>query len=335
MLKFLVVENLLTSLQNISPPMLILSVALHGILLSIPVSSSFLGKSKLSIVSSKNEVREWWFSSHSDTEIFNTTKMLVKPRPPEMNSDPIASSSMVSQLPIPLPTPTMELGDPEVTKNLKVEVEIDKQQQDSMNQEDIDVWETKTSGNYEDDVLEENITEDNAAQPMTQPTPDFDSPSHQNSTVLDSKVSHASKSTNLEQSSVDSVPGSSDQFKMQTSESLLHNSDQEIFDSIFVSLQEELVFTANLDFAEPNKFTIYKVGLEDIFGTTVGKTPNEVALLVKNKLEKQGFQFSLIGIYGGGPLYEVKKGEFIRYLSFAPTINKTEAIIVSWRTAPI
>ena len=67
----------------------------------------------------------------------------------------------------------------------------------------------------------------------------------------------------------------------------------------------------------------------------MGKTPDELALLVKSKLEAQGFQVSQINTYGGGPLYKVKKSTFSEYISFAPTVDGTGAIIVTWSSAPI
>ncbi|MEC4817911.1 MAG: hypothetical protein SAK29_32265 [Scytonema sp. PMC 1069.18] len=338
MLKLLAIENLLTSLQEISPPMLILSIVLHGILLSIPISSSFLGKSKLSKITSKNESLEW-LPSHSDTEIFSATNMLVNPKPPEIDSLSIDDLSTVTKPPLPLPTPTMEIRDMRATEDLTIKADVERQQQETVNQENTDLWELKARRNSED-TWEQNSIDNDATQSMAQSNQQFDSRSTKtstvfDSTVFDSEVSDASKSTRAQQDSVDSISVLPDQLNLQSSESRLQNSEKSIFDSIFISIQEEIVFTANLDFAQPNQFAFSKVGLEDIFGTAIGKTPNQVALLVKSKLEAQGFQVALIGVYGGGPLYEVKKGEFIRYLSFAPTVNKTEAIIVSWRTVPL
>ncbi|BAZ21875.1 hypothetical protein NIES4073_27530 [Kalymmatonema gypsitolerans NIES-4073] len=149
-----------------------------------------------------------------------------------------------------------------------------------------------------------------------------------------SVVSDFSTNTSTQEVYVDSLPGYIDK-PVQTSEMLPQISEKEAFDTTFLSLGGEIILTADLNFAEPDKFSLSKRGVENIFGTAIDKTPDELALLVKTKLEAQGFQVSQINTYGGGPLYEVKKRTFREYISFAPTADGTGAIIVTWRTAPV
>ncbi len=111
--------------------------------------------------------------------------------------------------------------------------------------------------------------------------------------------------------------------------------EKQLFDATFTSLYDELSWSEDLNFSQPGEFTESIPGIENIFGTVLGTTPDEVALIVKKKLEAQGFNASQISIYGGGPLYEVKKGSFTKYITFAPTLDGTGAIVISWSKPPV
>ncbi|MBW4671742.1 MAG: hypothetical protein KME60_31045 [Cyanomargarita calcarea GSE-NOS-MK-12-04C] len=106
--------------------------------------------------------------------------------------------------------------------------------------------------------------------------------------------------------------------------------EKQVFDATFTSLYDELSWSEDLNFSQPGQFAESIPGIENIFGTVLGKTPDEVALIVKTKLEAQGFNASQRSIYGGGYLYEVKKGSFTKYITFAPTVDGTGAIVISW-----
>ena len=87
---------------------------------------------------------------------------------------------------------------------------------------------------------------------------------------------------------------------------------------------------------ESNKFKDSQ-GQPDIrfnfFKTAVSPlTTQDITSFFKTQLSGQGFSFTKIGNYGGGPLYEVAKGDFKRYLIFAPGKDEQvdiTAIVVS------
>mgnify|MGYP001797682436 FL=1 len=97
--------------------------------------------------------------------------------------------------------------------------------------------------------------------------------------------------------------------------------------STFQSLYVQLGWTEEKDFAPTSK-------VERIFGKDTNKTPNELALLVKSKLESEGFETSQINEEASGILYEVKKGEFSKYISFVPTKEGKGAIILALKNTP-
>jgi hypothetical protein len=111
--------------------------------------------------------------------------------------------------------------------------------------------------------------------------------------------------------------------------------EKQVFDATFTRLYDELSWSEDLNFSQPGEFAESIPGIENIFGTVLGKTPDEVALIVKTKLEAQGFNASQTSIYGGGPLYEAKKGLFTKYITFAPTVDGTGTIVISWSKPPV
>jgi hypothetical protein len=61
-------------------------------------------------------------------------------------------------------------------------------------------------------------------------------------------------------------------------------------------------------------------------------TPQDITSSLETQLSSQKFGFNKIGTYGGGPLYEVTKGDFKRYLIFVPGKDEQgelTAIVVS------
>jgi hypothetical protein len=111
--------------------------------------------------------------------------------------------------------------------------------------------------------------------------------------------------------------------------------EKQLFDAIFSSLSDELSWSEDLNFSQPDEFAESILAIEKIFGTVLAKTPDEVALIVKSKLEAQGFNAYQTSIYGGSPLYEVKKGSFTKYITFAPTVDGTGTIVISCSKPPV
>lgn len=299
MVKFFSLNQLLNSLRQISPSMLLLSITLHGILLALPMSSVLIEKPQLSKTVAKKEAPLEWLPLPSGGEIFNATNMLVHPKPPETTPSPAETALVLPPLPTSLPTAPPEV---EPVEEIEQEVSVVPEEVEVQGRGDAVIEEAVIRGRG-DTRKEETVT---TLSPS--PPPDV---------------------------SIDSLTVSVDEFRGQTVEWIPRNLEKEAFDSILTSLEEEILLTVDLDFAEPEKFGISKFGLENIFGNAIGKTPNEIAYIVKKKLEAQNFKVSLIKSYGGGPLYKVQKGEFIEYISFAPTTNETGAIIVTWKNLPV
>jgi len=334
-------KNLLIGLQQISPYMLLFSLALHGILLAIPISSLFPGKTQLS-TTAKNEEDSNVFPVTTGTELFSADKTLVAPKPPVDTSVVTEPGSVIEEVSPPLATPeVMETWEHSQENALKEGYT----EEDTGNREELPASLPLLSpsslplaviANSQEQTTKNKkqlSTSTTKAKPSLKQKKKFLARPSKDSTAS-GVIPDFSTSTNIQEVYVDSLPGYIDK-PVQTSEMLALISDKEAFDTTFISLGREIILTADLNFAEPDKFSLSKPGVENIFGTAIDKTPDELALVVKTKLEAQGFQVSQINTYGGGPLYKVKKSTFTEYISFAPTADGTGAIIVTWRTAPV
>lgn len=342
-------KNLLIGLQQISPYMLLLSLILHGILLAIPISSLFPGKTQLSTIAKnketvKNQKDLNVFPVTTGTELFSADKTLVARKPPVDTSVVTEPESVIEEVSPPLAaTPEFMETWERTQENAHKEGYME---EDTGNREELTASLPLLSlSSLPSPVIanSQQLTIKNKKQlptSTTKPKPSlkqkkkFLARPSKNSTAS-SVVSDFSTNTSTQEVYVDSLPGYIDKPDLQTSEMLPQISEKEAFDTTFLSLGGEIILTADLNFAEPDKFSLSKRGVENIFGTAIDKTPDELALLVKTKLEAQGFQVSQINTYGGGPVYEVKKRTFREYISFAPTADGTGAIIVTWRTAPV
>lgn len=126
--------------------------------------------------------------------------------------------------------------------------------------------------------------------------------------------------------------------------------EEQAFDRIFVKLDEEIGLNEELNFSQPEKFAtgittsggnmtdvptdVQIPAIKKIFGTALGKKPEELAALLQNQLETQGFKVSQIDIYAGGLLYVVTKGKFAEYMTLTPNLEATGTIIVTWSNPP-
>ncbi|ARV58165.1 hypothetical protein BZZ01_05525 [Nostocales cyanobacterium HT-58-2] len=352
-------KTLLISLQQLSPQMLVLSTVLHGMLLAVPVSSFLPTKLPLA-TAVKNEEDHDTLPVTTSTELFSTDKTLVHPKPPVDASVTTETSSTVAQLP-PLPTSEYTGIWKHSKENVGTQIHTDRMNKDTERQEYTDT-ENKHTDNEEELITphellststlssdaiidsQKNATTKNEtllpnsttrAKPSLKQKKKLMARSSQESISSSVVVSDFSTNPNTQKLYVDSLSAYVDKPNLQTYELIPPVSAKEAFDTTFINLGREVILTADLNFAEPDKFTLSQRGVENIFGTALGKTPDELALLMKSKLEAQGFQVSHINTYGGGPFCEVKKGTFIQYISFAPTANGTGAIIVTWKTAPV
>ncbi|MEA5597396.1 hypothetical protein, partial [Rivularia sp. UHCC 0363] len=103
---------------------------------------------------------------------------------------------------------------------------------------------------------------------------------------------------------------------------------EQAFDATFSNLYAQLNWTEEKDFAPTSE-------VEKVLGKDTKNTPEQLALLVKTKLESEGFEASQIENNETSELlYEVKKGEFIKYISFVPTEEGKAAIVLVLKNPP-
>ncbi|MGB3759815.1 MAG: hypothetical protein WBA07_26165, partial [Rivularia sp. (in: cyanobacteria)] len=103
--------------------------------------------------------------------------------------------------------------------------------------------------------------------------------------------------------------------------------EEQTFDATFQNLYAQLGWMEEKDFATTSE-------IEKIFGKDTNNTPDKLALLVKSKLESEGFEASQVNQEASGLLYEVKKGEFTKYISFVPTEEGKGSVILALKDFP-
>ena len=103
--------------------------------------------------------------------------------------------------------------------------------------------------------------------------------------------------------------------------------EEQTFDATLQNLYVQLGWMEEKDFAATSE-------VEKIFGKDTNNTPEKLALLVKSKLESEGFETSQVNEETSGLLYEVKKGEFTKYISFVPIKEGKGAIIITLKNSP-
>ncbi|NJO59813.1 MAG: hypothetical protein HC836_16385 [Richelia sp. RM2_1_2] len=104
--------------------------------------------------------------------------------------------------------------------------------------------------------------------------------------------------------------------------------EQQAFDVTFSNLYTQFGWTEEKDFAVTPE-------VEKVLGKDIKNTPEELALVIKSNLESEGFEVSQIKKDEASELvYEVKKGEFIKYISFVPTKEGKGAIVLLLKNTP-
>ena len=125
--------------------------------------------------------------------------------------------------------------------------------------------------------------------------------------------------------------------KLKESKETEKTEEEKVFEKTFASLYEKLGLTEDPVIAKADENQSPNPGMETVFNADVDKTktPDELASVVKSKLEEQGFETSQIEDYTDGVLYEVKKGEFTKYITFTPNFEQTKVTIVTWKSSPV
>ena len=89
-------------------------------------------------------------------------------------------------------------------------------------------------------------------------------------------------------------------------------------------------------FPYPDSFFVGNAPLPTVEGSYLisSNPPEQTATLLSNTLQGNGFELSQIGEYGGGAVYEVVQNAFVGYLSVLPTTDATGTIVVVWQRLP-
>ncbi len=91
------------------------------------------------------------------------------------------------------------------------------------------------------------------------------------------------------------------------------------------------------DFSFPTLFfngTTPRPEIGDSRYTVMETQPDGLAVPLTTQLTSEGFAVEQIGDYAGVPLYEVSQGAFVAYLSIMPTQDNTGTILVAWNRLP-
>ncbi len=77
------------------------------------------------------------------------------------------------------------------------------------------------------------------------------------------------------------------------------------------------------------------LGFDGDFVVILNKSPDQLfSTFFADNLRQSGFTASQLPNYGGGLLYEVRQGEFIRYLNLIQTQDGTGTLVVLWSRLP-
>jgi hypothetical protein len=301
MMKSPLAQNLSALLQKLSPKMLLLSLLVHGLVLFIPFSSS-LEKKSSSLPTIPNSQPTPLLISN--TELFSEAKTLVKPK---QANNPLFTSKLPpipsgltapanQSLPIPVINPT-QLQPPPPPPVIPTKT--------------AKTTTTKTNQNSP------RVPKSNQVTPKSS---------------IVAKKTVAPENRRIEKKKVNPVPTPKNTEISQPLSPVI-TPEEEAFDDVFVKLYEEIDFSDDLNFSEPDKFALMP-GVTNIFGTAIAQKPEELAILMTSKLEAQGFSVVRTSTFAGGQVYEVKKGKFIEYVTLTPDMQATGTIIVTWSQAP-
>ncbi|MGG6270069.1 hypothetical protein ACQ4M3_32630 [Leptolyngbya sp. AN03gr2] len=88
---------------------------------------------------------------------------------------------------------------------------------------------------------------------------------------------------------------------------------------------------------DPNSYDIEKplAGFDGNFTLILEQTPEQVfTTFFQSKLDSTVFRVVSQPNYGGGLVYEIRQGDFVRYLNLIPTKDQTGTIVVIWNKRP-
>lgn len=313
-------KDWLSSVKQLSPSMLLLSLTIHGLLLLMPLSSFTGRKTPYSKTTSKQE--QIFVSQSKSSQFFSNDTAIVKQK--DLTSTPIPTidpqfTSQLPSLPQDVPTQT-QLPIPSIpaTPTLPPSYALP------------EVTPTVAPANpnvFASFKEVQQVTDGTAAVVVA---PKTASPKKQNTTPT---VPVQAKTVTPVASPTQEPPKPSPDLLAPIKESippeaLPSSQEKETFDSVFNKLNQELSLSEEANF-QPEKFSA-AIKVERIYGTVTGKTSEEVAASVISQLELQGFKVSQLNNYAGGLAYTVTKNKFTQYITFTSNADNTGAVIITW-----
>ena len=124
--------------------------------------------------------------------------------------------------------------------------------------------------------------------------------------------------------------------------------EETAFYGIVGQISSETIDQPELSFANPNAFYAQlgadengfdvaepQPGIDGSFKLIPNQTPDQLFNNVfASNLQSSGFQVATSSQYGGGSIYEVKQGAFVRYINLVPTKDGIGTIVVVWNRSP-
>ena len=339
-------KNLLATARILFQPPQLISLALHGVVLLLPISSDLnVKQSKLPRQYKQVKIAQLPTTQPSPKPSFQTSSKL-NPQP-----SPQPSQSTPLDLPIPLQSPWQPNPQPRQSTSLNLpaspnSVTFPKQSPTSSMpiRESISQPQQQSKKEETQQQPPEQPKRPPSNQEPTESSPSNQqpnqSPSTQESTQSPQPPQQPAPSSqpNQEQGKNDSGGGGeySEFFKKNQDDIILLTAIGQVKQSRGDKLQE---FKTEQDFnklTEPDKFKD-ATGKPDTRFSFLQKamtplTTQDISSALEAQLKSLEFSFDKKGTYGGGPFYEVTKGDFKRYVILAPGKDEQgnlTAVIVS------
>jgi hypothetical protein len=299
-----------SAIKRLPPAMVLASLALHGLVLLIPLSS----KRQIHQSQAKLEQKPILISQSESKHFFSSDKALVKQKDLTSTPTPIPTNDplFTSQLPSPpqdailqtqLPIPeiaTMPILPPSLEVTPPVPPVV-----------------VNSSVQYK----EVRQVTDGTAAVIVAPSSPKKQPKKDNSNSIPVVAKTVTPViTPTPQASPTKAPE-------------LLNQDKETFNKTLNQLKQELGLSDEANLSQPENLSA-TTGVKRIHGV-INKAPEEVAASVASKLEAQGFKLSQLDNYSDGIVYAVTKNQFTQYITFTANQGATGTIITTSLKSPI
>ena len=342
-------KNLSAPAQMLFRPMLMISLVLHGVVLMLPMPSdrekpeppkkevrikiAQLPATRPSLKTSPQSSSKPNPQSTPQPSLSTPPDRPTRPEPVTTRQEPIVSL-------LPLPESSSPLQQQSKYKKEEPQQQLTEQPRRSLSTE-----QPRRSESTKKPTLSQSTKEPTLSQSTKQPTP---SPSTEQPTPSPS-TEQPTPSPSTEQPtpspSTEEAKVNNEATGGSYTESFNKYENQLFFEAALEEVKrkysEEKIKQFKIDqdinkLTEANKFKDANgspdTKFEFLKKAVSPLTPQDITSSLETQLSSQKFGFNKIGTYGGGPLYEVTKGDFKRYLIFVPGKDEQgelTAIVVS------